>query len=64
MPQTIKRPQRTWKFHDGTELNPVDLTWSRLVRAIVMKFEPQLYARINDKLIKNPMNFDTENATT
>ena len=38
------------------ELNPVDLYRPRLVPAIVIKFEKQLYARINYQLLKGPMN--------
>ena len=32
---------------------------SRLVPAIVRKFETELYRKINDRLVKSPMNFET-----
>ena len=32
---------------------------SRLVPAIVRKFETELYQQINDRLVKSPMNFET-----
>ena len=35
------------------------MTRSRLVPAIIMKFEAELYQKINDRLLTNPMSFDT-----
>ena len=43
----------------GRELNVANMTRSRLVPAIIMKFEAELYQKINDSLLTNPMNFDT-----
>ena len=43
----------------GRELNAANMTRSRLVPAIIMKFEAELYQKINDSLLTNPMNFDT-----
>ena len=43
----------------GTEVNAADIVWSRLVPAIVRKFETELYQQINDHLVKSPMNFET-----
>ena len=41
------------------ELNAASMTRSRQVPAIIMKFEAELYQKINDSLLTNPMNFDT-----
>ena len=35
------------------------MTRSRLVPAIIMIFEAELYEKINDRLLTNPMSFDT-----
>lgn len=43
----------------GRELNAANMTRSRLVPAIIMKFEAELYEKINDRLLTNPMSFDT-----
>ena len=43
----------------GRELNVANMTRSRLVPAIIMKFEAELYQKINDRLLTNPMSFDT-----
>ena len=43
----------------GTESNQADLSRARLVPATVMKFEKQLYERINKQLLKSPMSYDT-----
>ena len=43
----------------GRELNAANMTRSRLVPAIIMKFEAELYQKINDRLLTNPMSFDT-----
>ena len=43
----------------GDEFNAADMTRSRLVPAIVSKFETELYRKINDRLVKSPMNFES-----
>ena len=43
----------------GDEFNAADMTRSRLVPAIVRKFETEIYRKINDRLVKSPMNFET-----
>jgi len=43
----------------GAEVNAADIVRSRLVPAIVRKFETELYQQINDRLVKSPMNFET-----
>ena len=43
----------------GRELNVANMIRSRLVPAIIMKFEAELYQKINDRLLTNPMSFDT-----
>ena len=41
------------------DLKAANMTRSRLVPAIIMKFEAELYQKINDRLLTNPMSFDT-----
>ena len=43
----------------GAEFNAADMTRSRVVPAIVRKFETELYRTINDRLVQSPMNFET-----
>ena len=54
------RWHKLFKDHKkGTEVNAADMVRSRLVPAIVRKFETELYQQINDHLVKSPMNFET-----
>ena len=54
------RWHKLFKDHKkGTEVNAADIVWSRLVPAIVRKFEIELYQQIYDHLVKSPMNFET-----
>ena len=54
------RWHKLFKDHKkGTEVNAADIVRSRLVPAIVRKFETELYQQINDRLVKSPMNFET-----
>ena len=43
----------------GDKFNAANMTRSRLVPVIVRKFETELYRKINDRLVKSPMNFET-----
>lgn len=47
------------RMESGTELNAVSMTRARLVPAIIMKFEAELYRNINSRLLTSPMSFDT-----
>ena len=52
------RPLKDQK-ESGREFNVANMTRSRLVPEIIMKFEAELYQKINDRLLTNPMSFDT-----
>ena len=50
----IKAQKESWRG-----LNAANVIRSRLVPAIIMKFEGELHEKINDRLLTDPITFDT-----